>query len=87
MPAAPSSEAHTPRLLSITLFLSTYCTDFPKYYSVPSCYTEALADYSTQTVEYYTEVAKYFSALIYTTTAEAAKYYAVPTYYTEAALS
>jgi hypothetical protein len=68
----------TPRLLSITLFSATYCTDFPKYYSVPSCYTEAHADYSTQTVEYYTEVAKYFSALIYTTTAEAAKYYAVP---------
>jgi hypothetical protein len=77
----------TPRLLSITLFSATYCTDLPKYYSFPSCYTEALADYSTQTVEYYTEVAKYFSALIYTTTAEAAKYYAVPTYYIKAALS
>jgi hypothetical protein len=45
----------TPRLLSITLFSATYCTDFPKYYSVPSCYTGALADYSTETVEYYTE--------------------------------
>jgi hypothetical protein len=76
----------TPRLLSITLFSATYCTDLPKYYSFPSCYTEALADYSTQTVEYYTEVAKYFSAL-HATTAEAAKYYAVPTCYIKAALS
>jgi hypothetical protein len=75
----------TPRLLSITLFSSTCCTYFPKNYSVPSCYTEAGADYSTKTVEYYTEAAKYFSASIYTT--EAAKYYAVPTCYTKAALS
>ncbi len=37
----------TPRLRSITLFSATYCTDFPKYYSVPS-YTEAPADYSTK---------------------------------------
>ncbi len=78
--AAPSSEAHTPRLLSITLFSSTYCTDFPKYYSVPSCYTKAPADC-------YTEAAKYYSAPIYTTITEAAKCYAVPTYCTEAALS
>jgi hypothetical protein len=78
--AAPSSEAHTPRLLSITLFLSTYCTDFPKYYSVPSCYTEAPADY-------YTESAKYYSAPIYTTITEAAKYWAARTYCTEVALS
>jgi hypothetical protein len=70
----------TSRLPSITLFSATYCTDFPKYYSVPSCYTEAPADYST-------EEAKYYSAPIYTTTTEAAKYYAVPMYYTEAALS
>jgi hypothetical protein len=49
----------TPRLLSITLFSTTYWTDFPKYYSVPSCYTEAPADFSTKTVEYYTEAAKY----------------------------
>jgi hypothetical protein len=47
----------TPRLpISITLFSATYCTDFPKYYSVPSCYTEVPADYSTKTIEYYTEV-------------------------------
>jgi hypothetical protein len=70
----------TTSLLSITLFSSIYCTDFPKYYSVPSCYTEAQA-------AYYTEAAKYYSAPIYTTITEAAKYYAVPTYYTEAALS
>ncbi len=49
----------TPSLLSITLFSATYCTDFPKYFSVPSCYTEAPADFSTKTVEYYTEAAKY----------------------------
>ncbi len=73
----------TPRLLSITLFSTTYCTDFPKYYSVPSCYTEAPADFSTKTVEYYTEAAKYFSAPIYTTTTEAEKYCAVPTCYTK----
>jgi hypothetical protein len=54
----------TPRLPSITLFSATYCTDFPKYYLVPSCYTEAPADYSTETVEYYTEAAKYYSAPI-----------------------
>jgi hypothetical protein len=77
----------TPSLLSITLFSATYCTDLPKYYSVPSCYTEAPAGYSTKTVEYYTEAPKFYSAPIYTTTTEAAKYYAVPTYYTEAALS
>jgi hypothetical protein len=77
----------TPRLPSITLFSATYCTNFPKFYSVPSCYTEASADYSTITVEYYTKAVKYYSAPIYTTTTEAAKYYAVPTYYTEAALS
>ncbi|EFX77678.1 hypothetical protein DAPPUDRAFT_105940 [Daphnia pulex] len=53
----------------------------------PCCYTEAPADYSTKTVEYYTEAVKYFSALIYTTTTEAAKNDAVPTCYTEAALS
>jgi hypothetical protein len=76
-----------PRLLSVTLFSSTYRTYFPKYYSVPSCYTEAPADNSTKTVEYYTEAAKYFSAPIYTTTTEAAKYYAVPTCNTKAALS
>jgi hypothetical protein len=76
----------TPILLSITLFSATYCTDLPKYYSVPSCYTEAPAGYSTKTVEYYTEAPKFYSAPIYTTTTEAAKYYAVPTYYTEAAL-
>jgi hypothetical protein len=56
----------TPRLLSITLLSSTYCTYFPKYYSVFSCYTEAPAYYSTKTAEYYTEVAKYFSTPIYT---------------------
>jgi hypothetical protein len=39
----------TPRLVSITLFSATYCTDFPKYYSVPRCYTKATADYSTTT--------------------------------------
>jgi hypothetical protein len=77
----------TLRLLSITLFSATYCTDFPKYYSVPSCYTEAPADYFTKTVEYYTVLHKYYSAPIYTTTTEATKYYSVPTYYTEAALS
>ncbi|EFX83399.1 hypothetical protein DAPPUDRAFT_240198 [Daphnia pulex] len=77
----------TPKLPSITLFSNTYCTYFPKYYSVPSCYTEAPADFSTKTVEYYTEAAKYFSAPIYTTTTEAAKSYAVPTCYTKAALS
>ncbi len=77
----------TPRLLGITLFSATYCTDFPKYYSVPSCYTEAPADVSTKTVEYYTEATKYFSAPIYISTTEAAKYYAVPTCYTKAALS
>jgi hypothetical protein len=80
----------TPRLLSITLFSATYCTDFPKYYSVPSFYsfyTEAPADFSTKTVEYYTEVAKYDSAPIYTTTTEADKYYGVPTCYTKASLS
>ncbi|EFX84846.1 hypothetical protein DAPPUDRAFT_314387 [Daphnia pulex] len=70
----------TPRLLSITLFSFTCCTYFPKYYSVPSSYTEAPADYSTK-------APKYFSAPIYTTTTEAAKYYAVPTYYPEAVLS
>ncbi|EFX87736.1 hypothetical protein DAPPUDRAFT_96706 [Daphnia pulex] len=70
----------TPRLLSITLFSATYCTDFPKYYSVPSCYTEAPADVSTKTVEYY-------SAPIYITTTEAAKFYAVLTCYSKAALS
>jgi hypothetical protein len=43
----------TPRLPSITMFSATYCTDFPKYCCVPSCYTEAPADYSTKTVEYY----------------------------------
>ncbi len=58
----------TPRLLSITLFSATYCTDTPNYFSVPSCYTK--------TVEYFTEVAKYFSAPIYSTRTEAAKYYA-----------
>jgi hypothetical protein len=42
--AAPS---YYTRLLSTTLFSDTYCTDFPKYYSVPSCCTEAPADYST----------------------------------------
>ncbi|EFX83501.1 hypothetical protein DAPPUDRAFT_240030 [Daphnia pulex] len=52
-----------------------------------SCYTEALADYSTKTVEYHTEAAKYYSAPIYTNTTEAAKYYVLLTYYTEAALS
>jgi hypothetical protein len=77
----------TPRLPSITLFSATYYTDFPKYFSVPICYTEAPADYSTKTVEYYTEAVKYYSAPIYTTITEAAKYYAVPTYYTEATLS
>ncbi len=77
----------TPRLLSITLFSSTYRTYFPKYYSVPRYYTKAPADYSTKMDEYYTEAAKYFSAPIYTITTEAAKYYAVPTYNTEAALS
>jgi hypothetical protein len=77
----------TPRVLSITLFSATYCTDFPKYHSVPSCYTEAPADYSTKTVEYYTEAPKYYSAPIYTIITEAAKYYAVSSYYTEAALS
>jgi hypothetical protein len=76
----------TPSLLSITLFSATYCTDLPKYYSVPSCYTEAPAGYSTKTFKYYTEAPKFYSAPIYTTTTEAAKYYAVPTYYTEAAL-
>ncbi|EFX77728.1 hypothetical protein DAPPUDRAFT_105891 [Daphnia pulex] len=71
----------TPRLqLSITLFSATYCTDFPKYYSVPSCYTGALADN-------YSEAAKHYSAPIYTTTTEAAKYCAVLTCYTKAALS
>jgi hypothetical protein len=78
--AAPSSEAHAPRLLSIASFSSTYCTDFPKYSSVPSCYTEAPADY-------HTEASKYYSAPIYTTITEAANYYAVPTCCTEAALS
>jgi hypothetical protein len=77
----------TPRLLSITLFSSTYGTYFPKYYSVPRCYTEAPADYSIKMDEYYTEAVKYFSSPIYTTTTETAKYYAVPTYYTEVALS
>jgi hypothetical protein len=77
----------TPKLPSITLFSATYCTDFPKYYSIASCYTEAPADYSNKTVEYYTEAVKYYSAPIYTTTTEVAKYYAVPTYYTESALS
>jgi hypothetical protein len=76
-----------PRLPSITLFSATYCTDFPKYFSVPSCYTEAPADYFTKTVEYYTEVAKYFSAPIYLTRTEAANYFAVPTYYIEAAFA
>jgi hypothetical protein len=55
--------------------------------TVPCCYTEVPAYYSTKTVEYYTEAPKYYSAPIYTTTTEAAKYYAVPTYFTEAALS
>ncbi len=64
----------TPRLLSITLFSDTYFTDVPNYYSVPSCYTEVPAYYSTNMVEYYTEALKYFSAPIYTTTTEAAKY-------------
>jgi hypothetical protein len=77
----------TPRLPGITLFSATYCTDFPKCYSVPSCYTKALADYSTETVEYYSKAAKYFSAPIYTTITEAAKDDAVPTCYTKAALS
>jgi hypothetical protein len=77
----------TPKLPSITLFSDTYCTCFPNYYSVPCCYTEVPAYYSTKTVEYYTEAPKYYSAPIYTTTTEAAKYYAVPTYFTEAALS
>jgi hypothetical protein len=77
----------TPRLPSITLFSATYCTDFPKYYSVPRCYTEAPTDVSTTTVEYYTEATKYYSAPIYSTTTEVAKYYAVPTCYTKAALS
>jgi hypothetical protein len=77
----------TPMLPSITLFSATYCTDIPKYFSVPRCYTEAPADYSTKTFEYYTEAAKYFSAPIYASTTEVAKYYAVPTYYTEAVLS
>jgi hypothetical protein len=82
-----ASHPPTPRLPSITLFSATYCTDFTKYYSVPSCYTKAPADSTTKTVEYYTEALKYYSAPIYTTTTEAVKYYAVPTYYTEAALS
>jgi hypothetical protein len=43
----------TPRLLSITLFSATYCTDFPKYYSVPRCYTEVPADYSTEAAKYF----------------------------------
>jgi hypothetical protein len=77
----------TPKLPSITLFPATYCTDFPKYYSIASCYTEAPADDSNKTVEYYTESVKYYSAPIYTTTTEVAKYYAVPTYYTDSALS
>jgi hypothetical protein len=75
-----------PRLLRITLFLSTYWT----YFQVLICSQllhRGFADYSTKTVEYYTEAAKYYSAPIYTTTTEAAKYYAVPTCYTEAALS
>jgi hypothetical protein len=77
----------TPRLPSITLFSATYCTDFPKYYSVPRCYTEAPTDVSTTTVEYYTEATKYYSAPIYSTTTEVAKYYAVPTCYSKADLS
>ncbi|EFX77716.1 hypothetical protein DAPPUDRAFT_105916 [Daphnia pulex] len=77
----------TPRLPGITLFSATICTDFPKYYSVPSCYTKAPADYSTKTVKYYPEAAKYYSAPIYTTTTEAAKDDAVLTCYTEAVLS
>jgi hypothetical protein len=77
----------TPRLLSITLFSATYCTDAPNYFSIPSCYTEAPADYSTKVVEYYTEAAKYFSAPINSTRTEAAKYYAVPTCHKKAALS
>ncbi len=67
----------TPRHPSITLFSYFYCAYFPKYYSVPRCYTEAPDDYST-------EAAKYFSALIYTTTTEAVKYYAVPSCYPKA---
>jgi hypothetical protein len=77
----------TPRLLSITLFSATYCTDAPNYFSIPSCYTEAPADYSIKVVEYYTEAAKYFSAPINSTRTEAAKYYAVPTCHKKAALS
>ncbi len=62
---AYAAHPTTPRLLSITLLSSTYCTYFPKYYSVFSYYTEAPA-FSTKTAEYYTEV-KYFSTPIYTT--------------------
>ncbi|EFX87603.1 hypothetical protein DAPPUDRAFT_235381 [Daphnia pulex] len=51
------------------------------------CYTEVPAGYSTRTVEFYTEAAKYFSAPIYASTTETAKYYAVLPYNTEAALS
>ncbi|EFX80405.1 hypothetical protein DAPPUDRAFT_243622 [Daphnia pulex] len=66
--------------------LSDY-TEAPKYYCVPSYYTEAPATFSTKTSEYYTEAPKYYSAPIYTATAKAVKHYAAPTYYTEAAPS
>ncbi|EFX76503.1 hypothetical protein DAPPUDRAFT_107003 [Daphnia pulex] len=76
-PILRASYTEAPKYYSVLIYLLHL---FPKYYSVPSCYTEAPADY-------YTEAAKYYSAPIYTTITEVAKYYAVPTYCTEAALS
>ncbi|EFX86259.1 hypothetical protein DAPPUDRAFT_98167 [Daphnia pulex] len=71
-----------------------YYTDAPVHYTTtyvkprpPSCYTEALADNYTKTVEYYTEAVKYFSAPSYSTRTEAAGgqlTFATSTYYADA---
>jgi hypothetical protein len=94
MHAAPSYYIEAPKY---TVFWATYCTDFPKYYSVPSFYTEAPADYSTESsADYSTEAPANYSTEApanYSTEApadystEASKYYSAPTYYTETALS
>jgi hypothetical protein len=74
----------TSRLPSITVFWATYCTDFPKYYSVPSCYTEAPAHYSTEApADYSTEApADYSTEAPADYSTEAVKYYSAPIYTT-----
>jgi hypothetical protein len=86
MHAAPSYYIEAPKY---TVFWATYCTDFPKYYSVPSFYTEAPADYSTESsADYSTEApANYSTEAPADYSTEASKYYSAPTYYTETALS